>query len=137
MALERDSRSYKANYGERDRLLRILHWKRCRPFYVASQVLPSVSPSLYLVCLLESNTSLVRNHVPWTVIGVCHGVCIITLFIIRWHLARENRRRDLEPRDHTYDDNWVEIMRDDGTVEKVKVPKVFTPYPCLIICLML
>ena len=54
-------------------------------------------------------------------------MCIITLLVIRWHLARENRRRDMEPRDHTYDDNWVEIMRDDGTVERVKVPKVLTP----------
>ena len=73
-----------------------------------------------------------RNHVPWVIIGVCEFVCIITLLVIRWHLARENRRRDLEPRDHTYDDNWVEIIRDDGTIEKVKVPKVFTPDPCLI-----
>ena len=57
---------------------------------------------------------------------MCYVVCIIALSVIRWILARENRRRDLEPRDHTYDDNWVEIARDDGTVEKVKVPKVFT-----------
>ena len=56
---------------------------------------------------------------------MCHVVCIITLLVIRWYLARENRRRDLEPRDHTYDDNWVELMRDDGTVEKVRIPKVF------------
>ena len=75
--------------------------------------------------LVEPNTFLVRNHIPWIISGVCYVVCIITLLVIRWHLARENRRRDLEPRDHTYDDTWVEMVRDDGTVEKIKVPKVF------------
>ena len=75
--------------------------------------------------LVEPNTSLVRNHVPWIISGVCYVVCIIALLAIRWHLASENRRRDLEPHDHTYDENWVEMVRDDGTVEKVKVPKVF------------
>jgi len=89
------------------------------------------------VWLVESDTSLARNHVPWTIIGVCHVVCIVTLLAIRWHLARENRRRDLEPRDRTYDDNWVEMVRDDGTVDKVKVPKVFTFGLCSIVCLML
>jgi len=75
--------------------------------------------------LVESNASLIRNHIPWIVSGVCYVVCIITLLVIRWYLAGENRRRDLEPRDHTYDENWVEVVRDDGTVEKVKIPKVF------------
>ena len=128
MALQCDSWSYKTSYGQRDCFLRILHRKRLRPFYVASQVLPKVCPSsCILVYLFESNTYMVRNHVPWAIIGMCHVVCIVTLLAIRWHLARENRRRDLELRDQTYDDNWVEMMSDDGTIEKVKVPKVFTP----------
>ena len=106
------------------------------PFMWQAKYYPRYVTSCFLVWLLEPNASLVRNHVPWTVIGVCHVACIITLLVIRWHLARENRRRDLEPRDHTYDDNWVEMIRDDGTVEKIQVPKVFTPDSCLIVCLM-
>ena len=54
------------------------------------------------------------------------------LLVIHWHFARENRRRELQPRDRTYDDNWAEMTRDDGTVGGVGVPRVFTPGPCLV-----
>ncbi|KAG6909275.1 hypothetical protein DXG01_001219 [Tephrocybe rancida] len=48
-----------------------------------------------------------RNHLPWTVIGICH-----------------NRLRDQEPIDHTYDDVYIERVV-DGVTERIKVDKVF------------
>ncbi|KAJ3877592.1 MFS general substrate transporter [Lentinula edodes] len=66
-----------------------------------------------------------RNHVPWIVIGVCYVVSIILLMIIRAYLANENRRRDAEPLDTTYDDVYTELMGSDGVMEKVKVEKEF------------
>ncbi|KAJ3820730.1 MFS general substrate transporter [Lentinula raphanica] len=65
-----------------------------------------------------------RNHVPWIVIGVCYVVSIILLMIIRAHLALENKRRDAEPLDTTYDDVYIELKK-DGVLEKVKVEKEF------------
>ncbi|KAJ3997450.1 MFS general substrate transporter [Lentinula boryana] len=65
-----------------------------------------------------------RNHVPWIVIGVCYVVSIILLLIIRAHLAIENKRRDAESIDRTYDDIYIELVKSDGVTEKVKVDKV-------------
>lgn len=68
--------------------------------------------------------ALQRNHIPWIVIGVCYAACIVLLFIIRWLLVAENKRRDAEPVDDTYDDVYIERMMNDGVMEKVKVDKV-------------
>ncbi|KAF8073574.1 MFS general substrate transporter [Lyophyllum atratum] len=65
-----------------------------------------------------------RNHLPWTVIGVCHVICIICLGTLRFHLARQNKLRDQEPVDHTYDDVYIERVV-DGVLEKIKVDKEF------------
>ena len=46
------------------------------------------------------------------------------LLIIRWMLARENRRRDAESKDTAYDDVFIEIMLADGTRVERKVEKV-------------
>jgi len=66
-----------------------------------------------------------RNHVPWIVIGVCYVVSIILLLIIRAHLVSENKRRDAEPIDTTYDDVYLEVKGSDGVMEKVKVDKEY------------
>ncbi|KAJ4475566.1 major facilitator superfamily domain-containing protein [Lentinula aciculospora] len=66
-----------------------------------------------------------RNHVPWIVIGVCYVVSIILLMIIRAYLASENRRRDAESIDSTYDDVYMELIGSNGVMEKVKVEKEF------------
>jgi len=66
-----------------------------------------------------------RNHIPWIVIGVCYAACIVILLAIRWHLAAENKRRDAEPVDDTYDNVYIERMTKDGVIEKVKVDKEF------------
>lgn len=65
-----------------------------------------------------------RNHLPWTIIGVCHVICIICLGTLRIHLARQNRLRDQEPVDYTYEDVYIERVV-DGVVEKIKIDKEF------------
>ena len=64
------------------------------------------------------------NHVPWTVAGACYLMSVVLLFSIRVILARENKRRDAEPRDDRFDD--VHVMRVDGEGKRteVKVSKV-------------
>ena len=64
------------------------------------------------------------NHVPWIVIAVCYVACMVLLFSIRVLLARENKRRDAEQRDDSFDD--VRVMRIDGDGQRteVKVSKV-------------
>ena len=64
------------------------------------------------------------NHVPWIIIGVCFVSCMILLFSIRVLLARENKRRDAEPRDDTYDDVYVARFDEKGNRVQVKVSKV-------------
>ena len=49
---------------------------------------------------------------------------MVILFIIRVLLARENKRRDAEPPDYTFDDVYVVTTDKDGNRAEVKVPKV-------------
>ncbi|PCH43288.1 MFS general substrate transporter [Wolfiporia cocos MD-104 SS10] len=66
-----------------------------------------------------------RNHVPWTIIGICYVCCMILLFAIRVVLARENKRRDVEPPDTTYDDVYIEVVLPDGKRAERKVEKEY------------
>ena len=71
-----------------------------------------------LICYLSS------NHVPWIIIGACVLTCMVLLLAIRVLLARENKRRDAEPRDDSYDDVHVVKMDEDGNRVSIKVSKV-------------
>jgi hypothetical protein len=64
------------------------------------------------------------NRVPWIIITICNVLCMILLFSIRVLLARENKRRDAEPPDNTYDDVYIVKINDDGNREEVKISKV-------------
>ncbi|EIW74735.1 MFS general substrate transporter [Coniophora puteana RWD-64-598 SS2] len=66
-----------------------------------------------------------RNHVPWIVIAVCDIACPLLLLLLRFLLARENKRRDVEPADDTYDEVYIERVNEDGKVEQVRVDKEF------------
>ncbi|PPR01815.1 hypothetical protein CVT24_001679 [Panaeolus cyanescens] len=66
-----------------------------------------------------------RNHIPWIIIGICYLCCMGLLVILRYHMSNENKRRDLEPHDETYDDVYIERMGKDGEMERVKVDKEF------------
>jgi ACS family allantoate permease-like MFS transporter len=64
------------------------------------------------------------NHVPWLIIGICSVMCMVLLFSIRLLLAHENKRRDAEPPDYSYDDVYVMKIDDEGKRVEVKVSKV-------------
>jgi len=49
---------------------------------------------------------------------------MVVLFFIRVLLARENKRRDAEPPDYTFNDVYVVTTDKDGNRAEVKVPKV-------------
>ncbi|KAH9974774.1 major facilitator superfamily domain-containing protein [Lactifluus volemus] len=66
-----------------------------------------------------------RNRIPWIIIAICNVLCMVLLFAIRVLLAFENKRRDAEPPDSTYEEVYVVRINDDGTREEVKVSKVF------------
>ncbi|TFK34336.1 MFS general substrate transporter [Crucibulum laeve] len=66
-----------------------------------------------------------RNHIPWIIIGVCYVCCMAIMLTIRYVLAAENKRRDAEPADNTYEDVYIERTTKEGVVEKVKVDKEF------------
>lgn len=65
-----------------------------------------------------------RNHIPWIIIGICYVVCPVLLLILRFLLAAENKRRDREPPDTTYDDVYIEVVQSDGKVVQKKLDKV-------------
>lgn len=66
-----------------------------------------------------------RNHVPWIIIGICYALCMSLLLTIRYVLSSENKRRDNEPVDDTYDDVYIEKVGKDGQTERIKVDKEF------------
>jgi hypothetical protein len=49
---------------------------------------------------------------------------MVLLFSIRVLLARENKRRDAEPPDNSYDDVYVARIDEEGNRVEVKVSKV-------------
>jgi len=73
---------------------------------------------------VSSNIFRYRNHVPWVIIGICYALCMSLLLIIRYILSSENKRRDNEPIDDTYDDVYIEKLGKDGQTERIKVDKV-------------
>ncbi|KAL4243596.1 MFS transporter superfamily protein [Abortiporus biennis] len=66
-----------------------------------------------------------RNHVPWIVIGVAYVVCPLTLLTIRFILNAENKRRDAEPVDTTYDNIYIEVVTPEGKTVQKKVDKEY------------
>ena len=70
-------------------------------------------------------TARCRNHVPWTIIGICYAICPCILLLIRFMLARENKLRDAEPADDKYEDVYIEVVLPDGTRTERKVDKEY------------
>ena len=79
-----------------------------------------------------------RNHVPWSVIGLCYIACPLIMLTIRRMLAAENDRRKLEPPDETYNEVYIEVVDKDGGHARRRVDKVrlhtmiFSSFP--VIC---
>lgn len=51
-------------------------------------------------------------------------ICPVILLVIRFLLRRENKRRDSEPADDTYDDVYIEVVDADGKTVQKKIDKV-------------
>ncbi|KAJ7611715.1 MFS general substrate transporter [Roridomyces roridus] len=60
-----------------------------------------------------------RNHVPWVIIGCCYLTMIVTLLGIRFYMAAQNKKREEEPADETYDHVYVHNSTDSGATEKI------------------
>lgn len=46
------------------------------------------------------------------------------MLIIRFMLLRENRRRDAEPKDDTYDNVYLQVINEDGKTVERRISKV-------------
>jgi len=66
-----------------------------------------------------------RNHVPWAIFSTCYFVSAILLLILRFILAAENKRRDGEPYDDTYDNIFITVVDSDGKQISKRVNKAF------------
>ena len=86
--------------------------------------LGEIALHLFRVCKISSNIFRYRNHVPWIIIGICNVLCMTLLLTIRYVLSSENKRRDNEPIDNTYDDVYMKKVGKDGQTERIKVDKV-------------
>ena len=65
-----------------------------------------------------------RNHVPWAIFSACFLASAILLLVLRFMLAAENKRRDAEPYDDTYDNIYIIGVNSDGKETRKKVDKV-------------
>ncbi|KAJ7809990.1 MFS general substrate transporter [Mycena olivaceomarginata] len=79
----------------------------------------SVAPQMWLAKYKP------RNHVPWIVIACCYGFMIVLLVALRTYLVAENKRRDAEGVDDTYDNVYIQRATEDGGSEKVKIDKEY------------
>ncbi|KAM6500306.1 Major facilitator superfamily domain containing protein [Amanita muscaria] len=66
-----------------------------------------------------------RNQIPMAIISASDFASAMLLVLLSFILSRENKRRDREQRDETYDDAYVKKKSPDGTVVVVKVDKAF------------
>jgi MFS transporter, ACS family, allantoate permease len=46
------------------------------------------------------------------------------LLALRWLLAQENKRREIEPKDDTFEDVFVTVTDDEGRTDERRVDKV-------------
>jgi len=69
-----------------------------------------------------------RNYVPWSVITVSYGICVIMILCIRWALSKENKRRDLLQAESSSDEDeygYIDEYMEDGTKVTHKIEKAF------------
>jgi hypothetical protein len=66
-----------------------------------------------------------RNHVPWAVISACIGACAVLILALRFMLHSENKRRETEKKDDSYDDIYITQELPDGTKTEKRVDRAF------------
>jgi hypothetical protein len=96
---------------------------------VAGEICPAVRHVLLLyikVCLAYAGNCEIfsSNHIPWLIIGICYVSSATLMLIIRFILARENKLRDAESKDDTYDDVYLKVITEDGKCVERRISKV-------------
>ncbi|KAI0318837.1 major facilitator superfamily domain-containing protein [Amylostereum chailletii] len=66
-----------------------------------------------------------RNNVPWAIITGASFISGLLLLAIRFHLARENAKREKEGRKDGFDNVYVAHVDADGKKEEVHVDRAF------------
>jgi len=51
-------------------------------------------------------------------------------------MDRENKRRDAETRDTTYDDVYIERENSDGKIERMRIDKVYVNYSHALVMML-
>jgi hypothetical protein len=90
----------------------------------------------HFILTLISNKSLHSNHIPRAIIAACIGACTILILSLRYMLYSENKRRDGEQRDETYDDVYFTQESEDGIKSEKHVDKVVCRTEILGHCLL-
>lgn len=65
-----------------------------------------------------------RNRVPWIINTVVFGGCALALLALRFYLALQNKMREREGHDDTYDDVYLTHIDEKGNTVEKKVDKV-------------
>lgn len=64
-----------------------------------------------------------RNHIPWGVITATNLASAVALLVLRYLYLRENKRRDLETRDDTYDAVYIKTESgEEKQIDKASIP---------------
>jgi hypothetical protein len=79
--------------------------------------------------LFTLSTSIIQhrfysNHVPWAILTACSFASALLLLLLRFMYATENKSRDTEQHDNTYDNVIVAITSVQGERTEKKVDKV-------------
>ena len=82
---------------------------------------------------LTAWSSVHSNHVPWAIIAASIVACAILALGLRYMLHSENKRRDGEQRDETYDDVYLIQELEDGIQSEIRIDKVCTVLKILVI----
>ena len=73
---------------------------------------------------LQLRSFVYSNYVPWAIIAAAIGACAILILGLRYMLYFENKRRDGEQRDETYDDVYLTQETKDGIQFDKRIDKV-------------
>ncbi|EJC97572.1 MFS general substrate transporter [Fomitiporia mediterranea MF3/22] len=88
-------------------------------WFIADSVGSAIGPQMWV------DQFAPRYHVPWAILSISHTGASLLFLLQRYLLDKENKRRDREPPDDTYDDVWVKITDENGEIIKKKIDRSF------------
>ena len=94
------------------------------PFMWKAKYQPRYATLLIPHPLWQPQSFVHSNHVPWAIIAASIGVCAILILGLRYMLHSENKRRDGEERDESYDDVYLTQETKDGIQSEKRIDKV-------------